>query len=759
MPSRAPTMPRERKWVVVAAAIVTTGLVLTVFGTHVTARTEADRSRRSFETTAEQIAANLKVAVRHQENLLAGSAAVVMNKPGLTSADMTRWISLARVRERYPEVQFMGLVVPVPRDQLAAFSARATTGVAGPTDAAAVRPPGDRPVYCFAQASTLAMSADLVATDYCEGASGKVPWSIRDSGVGSYLPFTAGTNTRFLVQTPVYRFGAPVETVAERRAAFIGWFATGIDIGNVLRQALHGYRGITVAMDYRSTSSRATFRSGPQRRPVDSHTLDLHNGWTATVHRPAADNGILANGHAVTLLIGGTALTALLAALMLLQGRGRARAEFQALHDGLSGLANRALVADRADQLVARSHRNGTQGAALFLDIDGFKNVNDSLGHEAGDRLLAAVGARLTSAVRQADTIGRMGGDEFVILLDGSVIDAGPELVAQRLLDVLREPFDLGGSTSIRVSASIGVASGDRSTGGELIDDADVAMYAAKRSGKDRYVLFDPEMQSALRGGIELEFDLRSALEKDQFHLVYQPVYRLKDGELIGVEALLRWNHPWYGTVGPDAFIPILEKTGQIVAVGAWVLDEACRQMAEWHSRGRRISVAVNVSGRQFDNDDIVERVRSALSRSTLDAAYLTIEVTESSLMRNVEHSVASLRALRDLGARVAIDDFGTGYSSLAYLQQLPADTLKIDRSFISGADAIAESGALVHTIVQLAKELGLKTLAEGVETSEQADQLRADDVDDAQGFFFARPLDPATLEATILRPGILPVA
>jgi diguanylate cyclase (GGDEF)-like protein len=744
--------------VVVAAAIFVTGLVVTAFGAQATARHETEQSRRSFATAAEQIAANLKVAVRHQEDLLAGAAAVVMNKPGMTSADMSRWVSLARVRERYPELQFMGLVVPVRRDQLGPFSARATTGTPGPPSPDAVHPPGDRPIYCFVQATTMDLGPDLIATDYCAGEAGDVPWAIRDRGVGSYLPFAAGTNTRFLVQTPVYRYGSPLDTVAQRREAFLGWFGTGIDIGDVLRQAVANHPGVTVAMDYRSETSRATFRSQPERQNTDSKTIDLRNGWKAIVHRPALDTGILADGHAVALLVGGTALTALLAALMLLQGVGRARAEFQALHDGLSGLANRALVADRAEQLVARNHRNGTQGAALFLDIDGFKNVNDSLGHEAGDRLLAAVGARLTGAVRQADTIGRVGGDEFVVLLDGSSIDAGPELVAQRMLDLLREPFDLDG-TSIRVSASIGVAFGDRSTGGELIDDADIAMYAAKRSGKDRYVLFDPEMQSALRGGIELEFDLRSALEKDQFRLVYQPVYRLRDAELIGVEALLRWDHPWYGTIGPDAFVPILEKTGQIVAVGAWVLDEACRQMAEWHSVGCRISVAVNVSGQQLDNDDIVERVRSTLSRSRLDAAYLTIEVTESSLMRNVEHSVAGLRAIRDLGAQVAIDDFGTGYSSLAYLQQLPADTLKIDRSFISGANATSDSGTLVHTIVQLAKDLGLRTLAEGVETVEQADQLRADDVDEAQGFFFARPLDPATLEATILRPGILPVA
>jgi len=752
---RATKTPRNRTWVVVAAAIFVAGLLLSVFGTHVMARTATERSRRSFETTGEQIASKLKVAVRREEDLLAGASAVVMTKPGLTSVDMNRWVSLAQVQKRYPELQFMGLVVPIARDQLAAFSALATTGVPGPNGPDAVLPPGDRPLYCLVQATMVKTSAALAASDYCAGPAGAGPLSIRDSGLGSYLPFTVGKDTWFLVQQPVYRAGAPLTTVAERRAAFIGWFATGVDIGRVLGESLHGYRDLSVTLEYRSQGSHVTFRSGPVSKHTDTYAIDLGNGWTTSVRRPAVPTGILADRQALALLAGGVALTAVLAGLMMLQGTGRARAEFQARHDGLSGLANRALVGDRADQLVARGQRNGTPGAALYVDIDGFKNVNDSLGHETGDRLLAAVSARLTSAVREADTIGRVGGDEFVILLDGSSLDAVPELVAQRLLDALREPFDVGGARSIRVSASIGVAVGDRPTGDELIDDADVAMYAAKHAGKDRLVVFHPGMRSALHGGIELEFDLRTALEKDQFRVVYQPVYDLEALTLVGVEALLRWDHPWLGTVGPDAFIPILEKTGQIVAVGAWVLDEACRQMAAWHRIGSRISVAVNVSGRQLDNDDIVERVRSALLGSGLDASYLAIELTESSLMRSLDRAVASLRSIRELGARVSIDDFGTGYSSLAYLQQLPADTVKIDRTFISGREATAESRALVHTIVKLARNLGLKTLAEGVETSEQADQLRAEGVDEAQGFFFARPLDPATLEATILFPSL----
>jgi diguanylate cyclase (GGDEF)-like protein len=426
----------------------------------------------------------------------------------------------------------------------------------------------------------------------------------------------------------------------------------------------------------------------------------------------------------------------------------------QALHDALTGLPNRALIMDRIEQLLVRSRRNGTQSAALFIDLDEFKNVNDTLGHEAGDRLLVAVAKRLEGALRDADTIGRMGGDEFVVLVDGASFDVAPELVAERLLDVMRQPFELEGvATPVFASTSIGLAVGDRASGGDLLRDADVALYQAKAAGKNRYEVFYPEMQTEVAHRIELEFDLRSALDGDQYRLVYQPIYNLDDLSLVGVEALLRWQHPTNGVVLPDDFVPILEQTGQIREVGRWVLRHACTQMARWHALGDTLDVSVNVSGRQLDNDDIIEHVREALDSSGLDAGSLIIEVTETALMRNAEATARRLRAIRELGVRVAVDDFGTGYSSLAYLQQFPVDCLKIDRRFTNAITTSPESRSLIGTLVQLGRDLGLKTLAEGVETTDEVDHLRGEHVDEAQGFLLARPLAADELEIQLLQP------
>jgi len=468
---------------------------------------------------------------------------------------------------------------------------------------------------------------------------------------------------------------------------------------------------------------------------------------------------------AVPTLLVGIVLSLLLGTVTYLLGTGRARwrvlidernneLAFQALHDSLTGLPNRALIMDRIDQLLARNRRAGTVGAALYIDIDDFKMVNDSLGHETGDRLLVAVAARLSSTLRGADTIGRMGGDEFVVLIDGSDPMVAPELVAERLLDVMQEPFELDGAqTSLLANTSIGIAVGDRATGGELLRDADIALYKAKGEGKNRFEFFHPKMQSEIGRRIRLEFDLRSALAGDQFRLVYLPIYSLDDLTVVGVEALLRWVHPVEGLLGPDEFIPILEQTGQIREVGLWVLHQACTQMAVWHSRGDTLNLSVNISGRQLDDDRIIEHIRHALQASGLPPSALIIEVTEGALMRDENAAARRMRAIKDLGVSVAVDDFGTGYASLAYLQQFPIDCIKIDKSFTSAIAASPESLTLIRTLVQLGKDLGLKTLAEGVETLGEMDVLRADRVNEAQGYLFAQPLDPEMFESHLLAP------
>jgi diguanylate cyclase (GGDEF)-like protein/PAS domain S-box-containing protein len=426
----------------------------------------------------------------------------------------------------------------------------------------------------------------------------------------------------------------------------------------------------------------------------------------------------------------------------------------QALHDPLTGLANRQLTIDRAEQMLLRSRRTGDPVALCFIDLDNFKDTNDSLGHEAGDRLLCAVAARFTQMLRATDTVGRLGGDEFVILTEGSSLADGPMFVAERIHDALAEPFDLEGygGLPITVTASVGIATGDRPSAQELLRDADVALYQAKEVGKDCCVLFAPEMQSAAVARLALKSSLYSALASDEFFLLYQPIFDLETMEVRGVEALLRWQHPTRGVIGPDEFVPVLEENGLILGVGRWVLTEACAQAARWHQRGFPVTMSVNVSMRQLASSDLVTDVDDALGASGLSPGALTLEVTESVLMRDADATVARLKRLKEVGVRIAIDDFGSGQSSLTYLRRFPIDELKIDRSFISAIDGSHESAALLHTMVELGQTLGLSTVAEGIETYSQLDELRGQRCIYGQGFIFARPQEPGSIEPLLTR-------
>jgi diguanylate cyclase (GGDEF)-like protein len=423
---------------------------------------------------------------------------------------------------------------------------------------------------------------------------------------------------------------------------------------------------------------------------------------------------------------------------------------FLATHDPLTGLPNRTLILDRVEQMLARSRRSQTPVAALFVDLDNFKSINDTLGHGVGDELLCAVAARLDGVIRGADTLGRLGGDEFVVISEELSLAAGPEVIAERLLDALQQPFNLGANkeTRLTVTASVGIAAGDHALAEELLRDADIAMYRAKWDGKNRYAVFETGMQDTMQARMELEMDLREAMENDEFFLAYQPTLDLSDMSPNGVEALIRWKHPVRGVVQPDDFIPLLEETGMIVEVGKWVMDEACSQGAAWRAAGYPIGMAVNVSGRQLDTDQLVTDIEGALSQSGLDPGALTIEITETTLMRNVADTARRLKAVKGLGVRIAIDDFGTGYSSLAHLQRFPVDALKIDRSFILGLQHNQEGETLIHTLVQLGKSLSIETFAEGIEQQQELSLLRDENCDSGQGFLFARPLDVEATEA-----------
>ncbi|HUB74236.1 MAG TPA: EAL domain-containing protein [Solirubrobacteraceae bacterium] len=427
---------------------------------------------------------------------------------------------------------------------------------------------------------------------------------------------------------------------------------------------------------------------------------------------------------------------------------------FLATHDQLTGLPNRTLLLDRGEQMLGRARRERRSVAALLVDLDNFTAVNDTLGRGAGDELLRAIAARLDGVVRDVDALARIGGDEFVVLVEDVGDGAHAELVTERVREALKAPFSVAQAehAGLTVTASVGVATGEHASVEELLRDADIAMHRAKWDGKNRVVSFEAGMQDVVQSRMELEMDLRAALAQEEFFLVYQPTFDLREMVPKGVEALIRWSSAARGIVQPNDFIPLLEDTGLIVEVGRWVLGEACRQGAQWRTAGYPIGVAVNVSARQLETDHIVGDVADALASSGLEACALTLEITETALMRNPEQTAKRLHTIKELGVRIAIDDFGTGYSSFAHLQRFPVDALKIDRSFISRLTDNPEGETLLRTLVQLGKALAIETLAEGIERQHELSLLLEESCDSGQGYLLARPLPVEAAEAFLDR-------
>jgi diguanylate cyclase (GGDEF)-like protein/PAS domain S-box-containing protein len=428
----------------------------------------------------------------------------------------------------------------------------------------------------------------------------------------------------------------------------------------------------------------------------------------------------------------------------------------QAFTDSLTGLSNRALFRNRLEHATARRDADVT---VLLIDLDDFKDVNDNLGHSAGDELLTTIAARMRDHVRPGDTLARLGGDEFAVLIEDLDGRDGASL-AERLLHELRQPVRLAGR-DIRCTASVGVADtggrgGDRPSGEELLRNADLAMYAAKRQGRNAYAVFDPAMYASVLNEAQLRRELEQALADEQFVVHYQPVVDLPTQRLTGVEALVRWQHPERGLLGPQTFIDNTEESGLIVPLGGWVLREACHQLAVWQraapaADGLRMNV--NLSARQFQHAGLVDDVRRAVEDAGIDPGLLTLEITESMLLQDIDAATETLHALRRLGVQLAIDDFGTGYSSLNYLKRLPVDVLKIDRAFISQVATDPDDKALVDAVVSLGQALRLQTVAEGIETDDQWAMLRRLGCDYGQGFLFGRPVDAVAIDTLLRRP------
>jgi diguanylate cyclase (GGDEF)-like protein len=769
---RAHATGRNSVWALATVLLVVVGTFASVLGARAVARSQAEKARLAFHLASAEIASTLRLAIQHEEDLVVNASAFVTGNPNASPASFDRWVESVHALQRFPELQNIGLVTLVPASGLRAFEARISANPVrplGPQSAPArgplqILPPGRRPHYCFAVAGLARSFASYLPAglDYC--ALAPTLLADRDTAAANYAPVVAGDSTTLGVSTPVYRGGVVPATVAARRRAFVGWLGELLVPHVVLDRALEGHPNIAVIFRYASPFARVAFTRGT-RIPAgaQSTTIDVRTGWTMHSFGAHVDDGVFGSWSSVALLGGGTLLSVLVGLLGLVLGTGRTRAlslvrektrelSYQAMHDTLTGLPNRALVIDRAQQMIARAAREPhIVVGALFIDIDGFKHVNDHFGHAAGDQLLRAVGQRLQRAARGQDTVGRIGGDEFVVLVESVDADA-LNAFGDRLIGVLREPVELDDGRKIfSVTASVGVAAGDYASPDTLLRDADLALYSAKAAGKDRHALFDSSMYSGVQERLQLEADLSAALQEGQFFLIYQPIFDVASGEVVCVEALIRWRHPVHGVIVPDRFIPVAEESGLIVPIGRWVLGEACRQAAVWEAERRGIGVSVNVSAYQLDRRDFLADVRQALRESGIEPASLTVEITETTLMRNLPLACEQLDAIRGLGVRVAIDDFGTGYASLSNLLRVPVDILKIDMSFVAALSDGGHSRNLLEAVLGVGQALSLAVVAEGIEEQSHMTALEEMGCEMAQGYFMAMPEQATVIESLLV--------
>jgi diguanylate cyclase (GGDEF)-like protein len=772
-PEQVGRRSRRLRRAAIGALIVIIGIAASALLADRWRASATEANKRAFVSTATDLSRTLEAKIAAHVALVRTIRSIAAMEPKVGETRMQQWYG--QLQRGAPASSTAGaeLIRRIPASRLTAFRRYAKTDPAFSTllaGAFQIVPSGERSSYCLARAIVGPKGISNLyppLLDYC------APVLPRIGSSPFAALFHTAENSGSTVVTPIpgfslvavgeaiYRPGAKVQTIAQRQAAFTGVTGTTFDSGALLRSLLGDHHSLRLALYHRNANSAllpighagsASAAGGyTQRRSFDQ-------GWllqtTGTVDHPvAADTQglvVLGVGLLLTLLsfFSYRVLATSRRRAWGLVGEKTGELAYRALHDPLTDLPNRTLVLDRAEQILARARRLDVTVTALFVDIDGFKQINDRFGHHVGDEVLRQVGARLKTILRDNDTVGRLSGDEFVMLIDSIGLNASPELVAERILDVLRTPFEIPDSDQapVLVTASIGVATGLPASAEDLMQDADLALYKAKAGGKNNFALFETTMQTAAQDRMKLEADLANALSGEQLYLVYQPMLDLENERVVGVEALLRWRHPQNGVIPPDAFIPLAEENGSIVPIGRWVLDQACAQGAAWQREGHELTVAVNVSARQLERQEFVEEVADSLRDSKLIPERLTLEITETVLMRKPDLTARLLGELKALGVRIAVDDFGTGYSSLAYLRQFPVDSLKIDRTFITGLARSGEAHALTHTLIQLGKALGLETLAEGVEEHDQVHELQLEGCDLAQGFLFARPLSPEAL-------------
>jgi len=749
----------------------------------------------------------LGTSLERDSDLLATVNAEVATHPQLTNAGLAAILSKLDLSQRYPGSFAFTYVENVSRAGLPSFEATAEKDP--PLDvkdaSTPLRPSIDgRSGYCFTRLVAVELLGEGILKNvlmawispyvsfhfnFCASsfvtlfdASAKTGESVAASvisliqpapGLAAIPPTLHALLLKlpiFIEVSPVYAGSAMPTTASSRARVLLGWTMAVFDAEGILSPVVTSEKGVSLVLAYAPPGGKLAVlaRVGYPQAGSTPETLRFlaDPGWVMDASVSPRSSGPSPAVQGLAVLLGALALTALLFMLLIQLIRSRrsalelverrtAELRHQALHDSLTGLPNRFLVNQRAQQLVARAQTEGLPVAVFFIDLDDFKKVNDTFGHDAGDELLRSVAMRLTRCLRSTDTVGRLGGDEFVVLSQNSFSGGGLGVVAERLLAVLREPFLLGYTTrlTLTTSASIGIATGMRSTPEELLRNADIAMYEAKAMGKNCHVLFEPAMHEIVKNQLTMETDLAEAFANKDFFLVYQPIVDLKTGKPQDLEALLRWRHPTRGVVGPGEFISVLESSDLIIDVGRYVLMEACRQAKAWQNVGLPVGISVNVGARQLHYDVLIDHVREALESAALDPSHLTVEVTESMLMIDPKITAQRLAALSKLGVRIAIDDFGTGYASISYLREFPADILKIDRSFVSQL-ASSNGPNFLDALIHLGKSLDLVTIAEGIEQVSQLEHVKQEGCDWGQGFLFSKPVPPKQVEQILRRSG-----
>ncbi len=777
-PKRVKCASRGRTGVWAAAALlcVAAGTAGSVLGARAVASSDAGKARQASSQTAAGIAASLKASVQREEDLTVSASTFYAGSPKASPAEFAKWAKWARMLRHYPELDALGLVTQVRAPQMAAFAAKATGVAVKPATAGSTKagsgalrivPAGTRPYYCLVGAQLARSRADSPPTglDYCALTPSLV--SSRDTARSVEQPATittpvSGRRVQVVrVQTPVYRGGQPPTTIAGRRAAFVGWLSELIFPGALARTALHAYPQNGVSLRYRAGFATLTATGGRPQAGAQSASVALPNGWTATIFGARADSSVSADGNALMMLLGGILLSAMLGVLVFLLGGARRRAEPPAaeselsneqLYDSLTGLPNRALALDLAERLVARTRRQpGMLAGALVIDIDWFKDVNDKLGRACGDQLLKIVAQRVEEVVRAGDTVGRLDGDEFVVLVEAAAHGARLDALARRVIEALHKPIDLDDfGPSFLLTASIGLAFGQYAHPEDLLRDAQLALHAGKAAGKDRYTLFNANMRSVIEGQGALEAELNAALLDDQLFQLYQPIYDLGTRQVVGLEALIRWRHPARGVLEAAEFVPLAEETGLIVPIGRWALEEACRRAAEWNVAGHHASISVQVSTNQLNRDGFITDVRRALQQSGLEPSLLTLEIDESTVLLDVAAATERCREIKQLGVRIAIDDFGSGYAYRSDLQQMPIDFLKVDRSSLAASEDQDYRSWLLEAILRFAGDLALTVIAKGIDTHEHMTTIQAMGCTLAQGFYMGEPTPALVVEGLL---------